>query len=251
MARDLQTQHPSPTKPTDWDRPAETSKQQHQPTTGAPIRSGGWFAIGGGLLLGVDAVAHLFVGDTTTPAELLGMSHELWHLPGILGIVAALIGLIAIYLSQAPQAGNLGNVGFVFLFVGVTLGAAYSTIVHAIFLPALEGVQEGLFEEFIDAPPTTAQIVRGLTVQAVGLGLGAILFGAATIRARVLPRPGGWLIIVAALFAAANEAIDAAQLISRILFAAAFVFLGSALINHHHHDDDRQNTNNIGTRRTT
>ncbi len=231
MTRDLQTQHPSPTKPTAWDRPDETRKHQHLRRLEALVRSGGWFAIVGGLLLGVDAVAHLFVGDTVTPAELLGMSHELWHLPGILGIMAVLIGLLAIYLRQAPQAGKLGGVGFVFLVVGVTLGAAYSTIVHAIFLPALEGVQEGLFEEFIDAPPTTAQIVRGLTVQAVGLGVGAVLFGAATIRARVLPRPGAWLIIIAALFAAANEAIDAAQLISRILFAAAFVFLGSALIN--------------------
>ena len=158
------------------------------------------------------------------------MPHELWHVPGVVGIMSALIGLMGIYLRQAPRVGKLGHVGFVLLIVGVTLGAGYSTIFHAIFLPSLEQLEQGLFQEFIDAPVTVAQAVRGITVQAIGLGLGAILFGAATVRARVLPRSGGWLMIAAALFAASQEAIDGAQLISRLLFAATFLLLGSALL---------------------
>lgn len=204
-----------------------------QPATARLLRGSGWFAIIGGFLLGVDAVAHLFVADTDTPEELLGMAHELWHLPGVVGIMASLIGLIGIYIRQADRAGKLGQVGFVLLIVGVTLGAAYSTIFHAVFLPSLERFQDGLFKEFIDTPATTAQVVRGITVQAVGLGLGAILFGVATIRARVLPRLGGWLIIAAALFAAAQEAVDGAQLVSRLLFAATFLLLGSAIVTDH------------------
>lgn len=210
---------------------AETAPVGYQqPTLGRLLRGSGWFAIGGGLLLTVDAIAHLFTDDTISPKELLGMPHELWHIPGVVGIMAALIGLMGIYLRQASRAGKLGHVGFVLLIVGVTLGAGYSTIFHALFLPSLERLEQGLFEEFIDAPVSVGQAVRGIAVQAIGLGLGAILFGAATIRARVLPRSGGWLMIAAALFAGSQEAIDGAQLISRLLFAATFLMLGSAIV---------------------
>lgn len=218
-----------------------TAEKSDPPTTKALLRGGGWFAIAGGFLLAVDAVAHLFVDDTVSSEELLDLPHELWHLPGVVGIMAALIGLIGIHLHQATRAGKLGQVGFVLLTVGVTLGAVYSTVFHGIFLPSLERLQDGLFEEFIDNGTSAAQTVRGITVQAIGLGLGAILFGAATIRARVLPRLGGLLMIAAALFAAAQEALNGAQLISRLLFAATFLALGSAIVNDHRqpHGGDR------------
>lgn len=228
MSRNIEGQQPATSHPPA--QPGRHAERQDPVSLGGLVWGSGWFGVAGGVLLVVDAIAHLFVDDTTTPTELLGLPHELWHLPGVIGITAALIGLLGIYLHQAPRAGKLGLVGFVLLFIGVTLGAAYSTIFHAVFLPALEGVQDGLFQEFIDTPATGAQAVRGITVQAVGLGLGAILFGAATIRAGVLPRLGGWLIVAAALFAAANEAFDAAQLISRVLFGAVFVLLGSAIV---------------------
>lgn len=201
------------------------------PASSPLVRRLGGFALAGGLLLGIDVVAHLFVDDTLAPAELFGTAHELWHVPGIIGIVTALIGMIGIHLRQAPASGALGTIGFVLLLVGITLGAAYSTIFHAVFLPALEGLQPGLFEAFTDNT-TTAQLIRGITVQAVGLGLGAIVYGIATIRANVLPAIGGWLLIGAALSAAANQAHDAAQLISRALFALVFIILGSAITYH-------------------
>lgn len=245
MTRNLRTRQPGADTPTEGPRPIRPATGRQEPsTTTALLRAAGWSAVGGGLLLAADVVGHLFVDDTVTPVRLLGMPHELWHAPGVVGIVAALIGLIGIYFHQATPVGKLGRVGFVLLFVGVSMGAAYSTVFHAVFLPALEELQGGLFEEFVDAPVTVAQTVRGITVQAFGLGLGAILFGAATIRARVLPRLGGWLLIAAALLAAANEAFDAAQLISRVLFAAAFVVLGLAL------SSDRNNPDRMFMRRS-
>jgi hypothetical protein len=183
----------------------------------------------GGLLMALDVVGHLFVDDTLTPSDLGGVPHELWHLPGILGLVLALLGLVAIYLRQATETGRFGLWGFVLLILGITVGALYSTIFHGLFLPALENLEPGLFERFVDNT-TGAQFARGVIVQALGLGIGAVLFGVATIRGAVFPSWTGWLFISAALLAAANQVFPAGQLISRFLFATAFVVLGWALL---------------------
>ena len=51
-------------------------------------------------------------------------------------------------------------------------------------------------------------------------------FGVATIRSKVFPALADWMFIVAALFSAANEVISEGQVIVRILFGAAFVWMG-------------------------
>jgi hypothetical protein len=192
------------------------------------FRLGGLSAILGGALLILDVGPHLFVDDTLTPAELGGLPHELWHLPGIAALPLALLGLVAIYLAQSDTAGRLGLWGFVLLAIGMTVGAIYSTVFHGLFLPAIEGIEGGLFEELVDNT-TAAQFYRGVLVQAFGLGLGAILLGTATIRSHILPALPGWALIVAALFAAANQVWAEGQLVSRALFGAAFVLFGVAL----------------------
>ena len=193
------------------------------------FRIGSWATIAAGVLLIVDLAAHLAIdfSDTFRSARLWGMPHELWHIPGIAGVVLALFGLVTIYARQAREAGRLGLVGFVLFIIGVVVGAAYSVIFHAIFLPDLEQAAPTLVEGFLTSA-TPAQVVRGVVVQAVGLGLGGLLFGVATVRARVLPPTGGWLFVAGALLAAANQVTPVAQLLSRLVFALGFVILGYA-----------------------
>lgn len=176
----------------------------------------------------VDVVLHLFVEDRLEPAELGGLPHALWHVPGIIALPLALLGLMAVFGGQAGDTGRLGAWGFALLVLGMTVGATYSTVFHGIFLPAIEDVESGLFATLV-ANTTAAQFYRGVVVQGLGLGLGAVLFGAATIRARVFPALTGWLFIAAALFAAANQVFEEGQLISRALFAVAFIWLGAEL----------------------
>lgn len=191
----------------------------------ALFRLGGLAAVIGGVLLGLDVVLHLFVDDTLTPSELGGLPHEVWHVPGIIALPLALLGLVAIYLRQSRESGRTGLWGFVLLVIGMTIGAVYSTVFHGVFLPAIEGIEAGLFERLVDNT-TAAQFYRGVIVQALGLGLGAILFGVATIRARVFSLWTGWLFVGAAAFAAANQVWAEGQLVSRALFAVAFIWLG-------------------------
>jgi hypothetical protein len=178
--------------------------------------------------MAIDVVFHLFVNDTLEPTDVGGMAHEVWHVPGMVALPLMLLGLVAVYLRQSGETGYLGVWGFVLLVVGMTVGAMYSTVFHGIFLPAIENVEGGLFETLVDNT-TAAQFYRGVMVQGLGLGLGAILFGAATIRGGVFPASTGWLLIAAALFAAANELFAEAQLVSRALFAAVFIWLGARL----------------------
>jgi hypothetical protein len=191
-------------------------------------RLGGLTAVLGGSLMALDLLAHLLVHDTLAPSTLAGLPHELWHVPGIVALPLVLLGLVAIYVAQAHRTGRLGLWGFVLLVFGVTVGAIYSTVFHGLFMPAIEGIESGLFETLVDST-TAAQFYRGVVVQGLGLGLGAALFGIATIRGGVFPPVGGWLLIGAALFAATNQVFPPGQLISRGLFAIAFVWLGAAL----------------------
>lgn len=200
------------------------------------FRLGGLSAVVGGLLMIGDVGLHLFVDDTLQPSELAGLPHELWHLPGMLALPLALLGLVAIYADRATSSGRLGLWGFVLLVFGMTVGATYSTVFHGIFLPSIDAIEPGLFETLVDNT-TTAQFVRGVIVQALGLGLGAVLFGISLIRTR-FSRLGGWLLIAAAVLAAANQVVDVAQLLSRALFGLFFVILGAALRREHSEQDD-------------
>lgn len=176
----------------------------------------------------LDVVLHLLVDDRLESARLAGLPHEVWHIPGIVALPLALLGLVAIYLHQSEGAGRIGLWGFGLLFIGMTAGAIYSTIFHGLFLPAIESLEPGLFETLVNNT-TAAQFYRGFIVQALGLGLGAVLFGVATVRATEFPAAGGWLLMVAALLAAANQVVPEGQLASRALFAVFFSWLGLRL----------------------
>lgn len=195
------------------------------------FRLGALAAIVGGSLMILDVFLHLFVDDTLQTAELVGLPHEVWHVPGIVALPLVLLGLVAVYVDRSGNAGRLGLWGFVLLVFGMTVGAIYSTVFHGIFLPAIERVEVGMFETLVDST-TAAQFVRGAIVQALGLGLGAVLFGAALVRMQ-FSRLGGWLLIAAAVLAAANQVIDVAQLMSRALFGCSFIVIGASLRQAH------------------
>jgi hypothetical protein len=198
-------------------------------------RAGGWAAIVAGVLLIVDVAARaLAPAGAGVPVRVAGLPPEVWQLPGMAGTVLALFGVIAVYLRQAERAGRLGFAGFVLMVVGLSVGAVYSTIYTGLYEPWLARHIPGDVETVLAAPASAGMIVRGILVQAVGLGLGAILLGVATIRARVLPAAGGWLLIAGAALAAVSELTLVLRGLSIVGFAAAFIVLGVAV----RHDPD-------------
>jgi hypothetical protein len=128
-------------------------------------------ALGLMLLLIVGQVA-LYFGGVATAEDYL---QEILFSIASLGMLAGIVGFHA---RQAPSYGRLGTVGFYATFIGIIFLLA-STV--ATILAGRE-VLDWLF-------------ILGFA----GTLIGFVLFGAATLRARVLPRWCGVLLIIAAL----------------------------------------------------
>ena len=110
----------------------------------------------------------------------------------LLGATLLLIGLVGLYARQSRAAGTLGLVGFLAAFAGTVLAAGFfwaSTFIA----PALATEAP----EFLDAGPPP-----GLLLTFIGLGVGWLVFGIATLRAGVYPRWAAILVIVGAVIVA-------------------------------------------------
>lgn len=106
-------------------------------------------------------------------------------------------GLIGVYVIQAEKAGRLGSVGFVLTFFGALILTA-QVIASTWILPVVAvqaNAPKTAFEMFDLAGPLAAfsSVVFAAYLPA---GLGLILLGIATLRAGVLPRWAGLLLII-------------------------------------------------------
>lgn len=101
-----------------------------------------------------------------------------------------LLGLPGLYGAQSERVGRLGLVSFLMLFFG-TLFLAVSN--NYGFIAPVLAAQAPTMLDAINAYPSVATL-NGLFI--VGFFLGFIFFGIATLRARVLPRQTGILMII-------------------------------------------------------
>lgn len=108
----------------------------------------------------------------------------------LLGTVLLLLGLVGLYSSQSEPAGFLGLLGFLVAFLGTALvsGALwfelFITPSLAVEAPDLAEAELGLV---------------GFAIPFLLVVVGWVLFGAATLRARVYPRLAAALLIVGAV----------------------------------------------------
>ena len=101
-----------------------------------------------------------------------------------------LLGLPGLYAAQSESAGRLGLVSFLMLFFGTLFFAVSNN--HGFIAPVLAAQAPAMLDAINAYPPVIA--LNGLL--AVGFFLGFIFFGIATLRARVLPRQTGILMII-------------------------------------------------------
>src|SRR5579859_2156871 len=166
-------------------------------------------------------------GRNTTPQQYMSLP---WLVVGLVSLIGSLLfvsGLPGMYLCQAGRAGVLGLVGFILLFFDLLLQGAFSTLQITI-LPLLAQVAPKLLEgETLPGGMFLLLLVFSLLDV-----IGAILLGIATIRAQVFPRWTGVLLIIAGIGAGLLFAFPGAiiEIASTIVFSAAFVWCGYALI---------------------
>ena len=190
------------------------------------IRWSGAASLLSGALYALAAVLHP-IGE-----DLASVNSPNWvtsHLVYWVSSILMLFSLMGLYARQVDKTGWLGLVGFILAFIGTAL-------VEGIFFLASTAVpffaagSPANFEQAM-TPPAFAVFVLIL-----GFVLGYILFGIATMRAGVLPRWSGLLLIIgSALFMISEAApLDRALAhlvvtIGDVLFGVGFAWMGYAL----------------------
>jgi hypothetical protein len=172
-----------------------------KPTMAAPMRWAGLPAMAAGILFIVIQMIH-------PPDILPSVTTGRWAIVHSLGVIMsflALLGVTGIYVSQMEKAGWLGLAGYLLfsLFWAVTMAFQFA---EAFISPVLATEAPRFVQGFLGMVNGSASAVdlgalpllNALTGFA-GYVLGGLLFGIATLRARVLPRRAGALLAIAAL----------------------------------------------------
>ena len=143
----------------------------------------------------------------------------------VLGAHALLVfALVSLWAIQAERSGPLGAVGMVLSVVGTTLNCAA-------VLAEIAGASGAEVDAVVsEGASGTITLLGGLAFL-----IGLILFGIATMRAGVLPRWAGPLLILGdVVFAVGTFAGSAAlivEVVGALITCAAFVWLGLALLS--------------------
>jgi len=182
------------------------------------IRWSGLMSLLAGVLHVLAAILHP-VGEDL--AAVISPNWVLAHLLYWASVILLLFGLVGLYARQAEKTGRLGLIGFVLAFIGTAVAEVF-LFYAATTMPLIATTAPDLFNQ-LTAPPAFALPLFGLT-----FGLGFILFGVATMRAGVLPRWSGLLLIIGILFSMAEGSpIDRALL--HAIVTTGHVLLGLGL----------------------
>jgi hypothetical protein len=154
------------------------------------IRWSGLANVAGGVLLVVSDFLELPLLGYGLGAAAITDTYALVNMMVLIGTVLLLMGLVGLYVGQSEPAGVLGLVGFLVSFIGNTLvaGAVWqATFVVPVLAQAIP--------EFLSAEPA-GRLAMGYSLSYALAGIGVILFGMATFRARVYPRAAAVLLMI-------------------------------------------------------
>ncbi len=159
------------------------------------IRYGGLAALAGGALFMIaESLSLLLIRYEDYVESASTGTFVAQQILFLLGAVLLLCGLFGLYARQSVAAGRLGLVGFLVAFVGTTLLAGLF-FVQAFFVPYLATK----FPEVLNAGEQGLLTV-GFGMTFVVFPVGWLLFGIATLRARVYPRAAAILLIIGTVF---------------------------------------------------
>ena len=150
------------------------------------IRWAGLAAMASGVCSVIGDLLSLAV-DLESAESALTIPYVLVFLLYLLGTVLLLLGLVGLYASQSEAAGVLGLVGFLGAFVGTALlsGAIWFEL---FITPSLATEAPELAEAELG--------LAGFILSFLLVVIGWLVFGVATLRARVYPRWPAILLIV-------------------------------------------------------
>jgi len=183
------------------------------------IRWSGLISLLAGVLYALAAFLHP-VGE-----DLAAITSPKWvpaHLVYWVSVILMQLGLVGLYARQVEKAGWLGLAGFVLAFIGTGFVEIILFMVSTI-IPFLAAEAPTNFAQVMTPPPFWAPVFI------MGFGLGYILFGVATMRAGVLPRWSGLLLIIGVSFFMISEAPLFDPTLSHVIVTIGDVVFGMGL----------------------
>lgn len=178
------------------------------------------------IVAGTMVVVTRLVTMLTVPAELgeplkasvLSSVFAINSVASIVAFAVLALALVAVYEREARAAGWFGVLGLAAALVG-TMFMTGDWWYEAFAVPWLAEVAPGVFET-----GAGGRLLMGGLASFALLSLGWVLFGAASLRARVFPRATSAAILVAALVA--GVPIAGAYLYGGLAFGLAIASLG-------------------------
>jgi hypothetical protein len=197
-----------------------------------------------GTLLRLSGLAAILAGALIILSEILAMVAGLmdmatmertplspaWiplNLLQLSGVILLLLALVGFYARQAAVAGGLGLVGFLVAFLGTAMfaGTGWS---NAFTPPVVARTNPTLLVGFPPSP-----LGEAVLYTAVLFAVGLILFGITVIRAGVLPRTGGWLLVIGGVLSRimpiVHERFDIYLPLDSLVTSCGLILLGYAL----------------------
>ena len=163
------------------------------------IRWSGLAALVGFALLAVVAVVFVFAFPEDVAPSVAATSNT-WFVLHVLILIAyllCLVGLVGLYARQAEKAGILGLIAFLLTFLSIAPRYAWEWIETFVF-PMIAQAAPRLLDH--PEPVPAANVFGAVDFSSVLLLLvGVLLFGVASLRARVLPRWAALLVLVGAV----------------------------------------------------
>jgi hypothetical protein len=163
------------------------------------LRWSGFAALVGNALLAVVSVAFVFAIPEEV-AQSVAVTSNTWLVLNVLILIAyllCLVGLIGLYARQAEKAGILGLIAFLLTFLCIAPRFAWYWIETFVF-PILAQAAPRLLDNPEPVPPALTVFGAVDQISVLLLIVGVLLFGVASLRARVLPRWAALLVLVGA-----------------------------------------------------
>jgi len=186
-------------------------------TTSKAIRLSGLAGMLGGVILVIALSIYFGLRITSSDIATIVVSSA-WITSLTLELISyilILLTLVGLYAHQVTKAGTLGFIGFLIAFIGQTLDVGRNYVM-AFIAPFLAREAPALLESRGMEMPSPLR--EAVLVTIVFLIIGYVLFGIATLRARILPRGGAILLIIGGVL-----------ILIKVVFGIALIWLGYAL----------------------
>ena len=157
-------------------------------------------------------------GGSDLTSYVLGSTHAIVGVASIVAFGFLVLALVAIYEREAQSAGWLGLIGFGAALLG-TIFMAGDWWYEAFAVPRIAEVAPELIATFVGG-----RLLMGGVASFALLGIGWVLFGAASLRARVFPTAISAAITIGGLLS--GIPIGLAYLTGGVILGLAIAWLG-------------------------